>query len=443
MSLKSANKTEVNTYELEVTVSAEEFNEAVRKVYNKNKSRYNVPGWRKGKAPMHLVELTYGEGVFYDEAIEMLYPALVDDAVKASGIKPVDTPYDVDIKEIGKDKGVELTMKITVRPEITVSSYKGLEACRHEAEVEDAEVDAEIERLRNRNSTIKTVEDRPAKEGDTAVIDFEGFVDGEAFEGGKGEKHELILGSGHFIPGFEDQIIGHSTGDEFDVNVTFPEEYTKELAGKAAVFKVKINELKEKILPELDDEFAKDVSDVAETVEDLKKSIKDEKLKAKQDEAYAHFENELLMKLAENVEGEIPECMYKQKADENKESFARRIIRQGIDVNTYLSYLGIDSKQYDEDMHSQAVQQVKVRLALEKIAELEGIEVSAEDLEAEYAKLAENYKVAVDSVKGFFAEDDIKADIMCEKAIKVVVDNAVICEHSHDNEEESTDEKAE
>lgn len=339
MSLKSANKTEVNTYELEVTVSAEEFNDAVRKVFNKNKTRYNVPGWRKGKAPMHLVEMAYGEGVFYDEAIEMLYPALVDDAVKASGINPVDSPYDVDIKEIGKDIGVLLSMKITVKPEITVSSYKGLEACKHEADVTDAEVEDEIERLRNRNSTIKTVEDRPAKEGDTAVIDFEGFVDGEAFEGGKGESHELVLGSGHFIPGFEDQVIGHIAGDEFDVNVTFPEEYTEELAGKAAVFKVKVNELKEKILPELDDEFAKDVSEVSETVEDLRKSIRDEKLKAKQDEAYAHFENELLMKLAENVEGEIPECMFNKKADENKENFARRISQQGIDVNLSLIHI--------------------------------------------------------------------------------------------------------
>lgn len=443
MSLKSANKIDTNTYELELTISAEDFNDAVREVFNKNKSRYNVPGWRKGKAPMHMVEIAYGEGVFYDEAIEMLYPELVDDAIKAAELDPVDSPYDVEIKEIGKSTGVEMTAKVTVKPEISVTSYKGIEACKHSAEVSDEEVESEIERLRNRNATIQTVEGRPSKEGDIAVIDFEGFIDEVAFEGGAGKDHELVLGSGSFISGFEEQVIGRGTGEEFEVNVTFPEEYTEELKGKPAVFKVKLNEIKEKNLPESDDEFAKDVSEDCDTLDELKKSIREEKLKEKKARQDSDFENELLLKLAANVEGEIPQCMFEQKAAENKENFARRLSQQGIDVNTYFSYIGIGHEQYDSDMMSQAVQQVKARLALEKIAEQEGVEVTAEDLDAEYAKLAEKYNVALESVKGFFAEDNLKNDIMCEKAIKIVADNAVICEHDHNGGEEDDLETAE
>lgn len=440
MSLKSSNKIETNTYALEVSISAEDFAAAIMKVYNKQKKNITVPGFRKGKAPKHMIETMYGKGVFYDDALEMLYPETVDAAIKEAGLDAVDIPRDVEVKEIG-DNGVEMTMKITVKPEITLKKYKGLEACKHEVSVSAEEVDAEIERMRDRNATISDVEDRAAQMGDTANIDYDGSVDGVPFDGGKGT-YDLVLGSNSFIPGFEEQVAGHNVGEEFDVNVTFPEEYhAEELCGKAAVFKCKINALKEKILPELDDEFAKDVSEDAETLDDLKKSIEADMLKDKQGHADADFEQELLVGLAEQVEGEIPECMFVQKTEENKENFARRIGQQGINLDMYLTYMGVEKERFESDMRSQAEQQVKVRLALEKIAQDEAITVTDEDVEAEYKKLSEMYGVALETVKGFFGEDSLRNDILCEKAIHVLKENAVVCEHHHDEaaEEASAD----
>ncbi|MCL2508280.1 MAG: trigger factor [Oscillospiraceae bacterium] len=437
MSLKSSNKIETNVYELEISISAEDFNAAVLKTYNKNKGKISVPGWRKGKAPKHLIETIYGKDVFYDDALEMLYPGVVDAAIAEAGITAVDSPHDVDVKEIGEN-GVEITMKVTVKPEITVTEYKGLEGCKHPVEVADSEVDAEIERLRKRGGTVTTVEDRAALDGDTAVIDFEGFVDGVAFEGGKGENHDLVLGSGQFIPGFEEQIVGHNTGDEFDVNVTFPEDYSPELAGQDAVFKVKLNEIKATVLPELDDEFAKDVSEEAETLDELKNNIKTDMQKSRQEHSDADFENEVLMKLAENVEGEIPQCMFDKKASENMDNFARRLKSQGIaDVDMYLMYMGIEKEQFEEDMMAQAVQQIKVRLALEKVATTESIEIADEDLAAEYDRLVGAYGVSADSVKSFFAEETVRGDLLCEKAIKVILEHATVCEHKHDEDSEN------
>ena len=440
MSLKASNKIETNVYQLEVSISGEDFKAAVMRVYNKQKGKITVPGFRKGKAPKHIIETMYGKGVFYDDALESLYPAAVDEAVKEAELDAVDISG-LEIKEIGDD-GVEMTVKVTVKPEIEVKQYKGLEAEKREESVSGEEVDAQITRMRERNATISDVEDRPAKMGDTAAIDYDGSVDGVPFDGGKGS-HDLELGSGSFIPGFEEQVVGHSIGEEFDVNVTFPEEYhAEELSGKAAVFHCKLNGIKEKILPELDDEFAKDVSEDADTLDDLKKSIEADLLKDKQGRADADFEQALLVKLAEQVEGEIPDVMYTRKAEENKENFSRRIGQQGIDLDTYLMYMGIDKANFDQDMHEQAVQQVKVRLALEKIAQTEGIEVSDEDIEAEYGKLAEMYGVSADAAKGFFAADSIKNDILCEKAITVIKDNAVILAPAAQDEPKE-DEKAE
>lgn len=439
MSLKSSKKIETNTYELEVSISAEDFAAAVMRVYNKKKGSILVPGFRKGKAPKHVIETMYGKGVFYDDALESIYPQVVDAAIKEAGIDAVDNPHDVDIKEIG-DNGVEMTMKITVKPDVEVKQYKGLEAAKRTVSVSAEEVDAQIERMRERGATISEITDRPAKLGDIAAIDYDGSVDGVPFEGGKGS-HDLELGSGSFIPGFEDQVVGHSIGEEFDVNVTFPEEYhAEELSGKPAVFRCKLNGLKEKTLPELDDEFAKDVSEDADTFEELKKNVEAELLKEKQGHADADFEQALLVKLAEQVEGEIPECMYEQKAAENKENFSRRIGQQGVNLDMYLMYMGIEQSQFESDMYEQAVQQVKVRLALEKIAQIEKIEATDEDLEAEYAKLAEMYGVSADAVKGFFSADSIRSDIVCEKAINVVKDAAVITEPK--DEEVKDDEAA-
>ncbi len=440
MSLKSSNKIETNTYELEVTVGAAEFSAAVLSVYKKKKNKILVPGFRKGKAPKHVIETIYGKGVFYDEALEDVFPKAVDDAIKEAGIEAVDNPYDVDIKEISEDNGVDLTMKITVKPEIEVKQYKGLEAAKRTVSVTEEEVNAQIERMRERGATITEITDRPAQLGDIAAIDYDGSVDGVPFEGGKGS-HDLELGSGSFIPGFEEQVVGHNIGEEFDVNVTFPEEYhAEELSGKDAVFHCKLNGLKEKTLPELDDEFAKDVSEDADTLDDLKKNIEADALKEKQNHADADFEQALLVKLAEQVEGEIPECMFEKKAEENKENFSRRIGQQGIKLEMYLMYMGIEQSQFESDMYEQAVQQVKVRLALEKIAALENIEVSDEDLEAEYAKLAEMYGVSADAVKGFFAADAIRSDILCEKAINVVKDAAVVTEDAEEEKKDAANE---
>ena len=433
MSLKSSNKIGTNTYEIEVTISPEDFNAAVLNVFKRKRNKISVPGFRKGKAPKHMIETMYGKGVFYDDALNDLFPGVVEAAIKEAELESVDNPHDVEIKEIGEN-GVEMTMQITVKPDVTVKQYKGLEAEKPAVEVTDAEVDAEIERMRDRGATISDVDDRPAKEGDTCAIDYEGSVDGIPFDGGKGS-HDLVLGSGSFIPGFEDQVAGHSVGEEFDVNVTFPEEYhAEELAGKDAVFKVKLNGIKEKILPELDDEFAKDVSEDADTLDELKDSIRKEITDRKQKTVDADFEQELLVALAEQVEGEIPQCMFDQKAEENKENFANRLKQQGIELDMYLMYMGIDQDRFEGDMMSQAEQQVKVRLALEKIAEAEGIEVTDEDIEGEYQKLADMYGVSLDAVKGFFAEASIKNDILCEKAINVIKDNAVIVEKKDDAE---------
>lgn len=442
MSLKSSKKIETNTYELEVSISAEDFNSAVMRVYNKKKSTILVPGFRKGKAPKHVIETMYGKGVFYDDALESLFPQTVDAAIKEAGIEAVDNPHDVEIKEIG-DNGVEMTMKITVKPQIEVKQYKGLEAAKRTVSVTEEEVNTQIERMRERGATITDITDRPAQLGDIAAIDYDGSVDGVPFEGGKGS-HDLELGSGSFIPGFEDQVVGHSIGEEFDVNVTFPEEYhAEELSGKDAVFHCKLNGLKEKTLPELDDEFAKDVSEDADTFEDLKKNVEADLLKEKQGHADADFEQALLVALADQVEGEIPECMFERKAEENKENFSRRIGQQGIQLEMYLMYMGIEKSQFESDMYEQAVQQVKVRLALEKIAELEKIEVSDEDVDAEYGKLAEMYGVSAEAVKGFFAADSIRSDILCEKAINVVKDSAVITESSDDEEKADEAKEAE
>ena len=408
MSLKSSNKTDTNVYTLEIEIGAEPFKAAVLKAYNKAKSKIALPGFRKGKAPLAMIERFYGKDVFYEDALEIAFPEAVSDAYKEAGIEPVDSPKDVNVKSIGED-GVLFEMKVTVKPEdIKVKAYKGLEAEKAEAAVTPEEVDARIEAMRERNARTITVEDRAAAKGDIAVIDFEGFVDGKAFEGGKGSNYELELGSGQFIPGFEDQVIGHNAGESFDVNVKFPEEYTPELAGKDATFKVTLHEIKVKELPELDDEFAKDLDYDNVDESDVEKE----------------FEAKLMEELVANVEAEIPEVMFDTQKEENINNFAQRLAQQGIDVDTYLSYMGTDKEAFESSMREQAVSQVKLGLALDKIAEDEKIEVSAEDIEEEFKKLAEMYGMEVEKIKSLIAEDLLKADLLKEKVVKFVVDNA-------------------
>lgn len=440
MSLKSSEKIETNVVLLEIAIDADAFKAAILDVFRKKKSSIAIPGFRKGKAPLSLIERTYGKGVFYEDALEALYPQAVEDAYKDSGIHPVDSPYDVDIKEIGDD-GVLFTIKVTVKPETTLTDYKGLTVEKGKVEVTDEEVDAEIASLRERNSRIMVVTDRPAADGDMTIIDFDGSVDGVPFEGGKAENHSLTLGSGSFIPGFEEQIVGHAAGDEFDVSVKFPEDYTPELAGADAVFKVKLHEIKVKELPELDDDFAKDVGEDYETVTDLKKGVRADLETKKQGEVDKAFEEAVLSALADNLQAEIPEVMFAKKAEENTRSFEQRLQQQGIDLQTYLMYFGSDREMFDAQMLEQAKKQVALQLALEKVAELEGITADEADFEAEYAKLAEMYGMEADKLKGFLTQETLAPEIVAEKAVRFVMDNAKAKAHAKKTKAAKKDEE--
>ena len=421
--LKSANKTETNVYTLEVSVSGEDFNKAILQAYNKQKNKIQLPGFRKGKAPLKMIEKFYGEGVFYEDALDIVYPGVVGDAIKEAGIEPVAAPHDLDVTKIGKD-GVEMTMKVTVKPEISIDNYKGIEADKGDASVCADDVKKELASMQERNARVVTVDDRKAKKNDIAVIDFEGFVDGVAFDGGKGENYELTLGSGQFIPGFEEQIIGHKTGDEFDVNVTFPTEYTPELAGKEAVFKVVLHEIKMKELPTLDDDFAKDVDDEVDTLAELKKKIKAELSDKKKEDVEKDFESAVLEKVVDLVEGEIPEVMYDNKLEDDVKDYENRLAQQGIPLDTYLQYMGMDRDKFKESMRDHAVKQVKLQLAVEKIAELEKIEATDEEAEAQLKEMADMYQLDVEQVKKWVNIEDVKKDVVGKKTVDFLVANA-------------------
>ena len=421
--LKSANKTETNIYTLEVSVSGEDFNKAILQAYNKQKNKIQLPGFRKGKAPLKMIEKFYGEGVFYEDALDIVYPGVVGDAIKEAGIEPVAAPHDLDVTKIGKD-GVEMTMKVTVKPEISIDNYKGIEADKGDASVCADDVKKELASMQERNARVVTVDDRKAKKNDIAVIDFEGFVDGVAFDGGKGENYELTLGSGQFIPGFEEQIIGHKTGDEFDVNVTFPTEYTPELAGKEAVFKVVLHEIKMKELPTLDDDFAKDVDDEVDTLAELKKKIKAELSDKKKEDVEKDFESAVLEKVVDLVEGEIPEVMYDNKLEDDVKDYENRLAQQGIPLDTYLQYMGMDRDKFKESMRDNAVKQVKLQLAVEKIAELEKIEATDEEAEAQLKDMADMYQLDVEQIKKWVNIEDVKKDVVGKKTVDFLVANA-------------------
>lgn len=441
MSLKAVNKVDTNRYELEIEVSAESFEEAVSKAFRKNASKISIPGFRKGKAPRAFIEKVYGENFFYEDAVNDLYPQALEAAVEESGLDLVEDKIDTEVVSVGKE-GVVFKSKVTTKPEVEISEYKGLKATRAVKPVTDEDVDAELNRLQERNGRIVTVEDRPAQEGDTAVIDFEGFVDGVAFEGGKGEDHALVLGSGQFIPGFEEQVAGHSAGDEFDVDVTFPEDYhAKDLAGKEAIFKVKVHEVKTRELPELDDEFAKDVSEY-DTLDELKADVKTKLEEKANKSADDLVENQLIDQLIERMTAEVPEAMYERRIDQDVNDFAYRLQSSGLDLNTYLQYTGMDMESFRKTFRDVAERQVKVRLALEKIAALENLQATEEDLEAEYKKMAENYHIDFDKVKNAIPEKDLKMDLAVEKAVQLVKDNAEITEGEYKEEESAEDEEA-
>ena len=425
--LKSANKTETNIYTLEVSISGEDFKAAILKAYNKQKGNIAIPGFRKGKVPLHMIERYYGKGVFYEDALDILYPDVVSDAIKEAGIEAVAAPHDLDVSKIDED-GVEMSMKVTVKPEIEVSEYKGLKAVKADTTVSAAEVKKQLQDLQERNARVITVEDRAVKKDDIAVIDFEGFVDGVAFDGGKGEDFELTIGSGQFIPGFEDQIIGHNTGDEFDVNVKFPKEYTPELADKDAVFKVKVKEIKAKELPELDDEFAKDVSEY-DTLEELKKANR-ERL-----EAYAKAGSESQMKdaalgkVVEANEVDVPGTMVEDEMDRMCQELDQQLRYQGMSLEQYLQFTGKDMAAFRNELRPDAERQVKTRIILMGIVEAEGIKVSQEEMEEELKVMAAQYQTTADKLKEMIGVENLTflmKDLQVKKAIELIFENAVI-----------------
>ena len=426
MRLKATNKVDTNRVELEVAVDPEAFEAAVSKAYKKNIKRMNVPGFRKGKAPRHLVEKMYGTGVFYEDAVNDLYPTALDEAINESGYEYVEDKIDLDVVSVGKEEGLVFKAVITVKPEVEVGEYKGLKADKKVEEVTDADVDKEVEKLQDRNSRLIVVEGRAAENGDTVTFDFEGFVDDKAFDGGKAENYTLTLGSGQFIPGFEDQIVGRNTDDEFDVNVTFPEDYNaEELAGKPAVFKCKLHEIKTRELPELNDEFAKDVSEF-DTLDELKNDLKDKLQHQREHAAEDAFESQLLEQLVSGLKAEIPEAMFERRVDESVREFEYRLQSQGLNLDTYLQYTGMDMDAFRKGFREQAEKQVKIRLTLEKIAALEEIAPTEEELDAEFAKLAEQYKMDVEKVKAFIPAKELSKDLAVGKAMDMVKETAVV-----------------
>ena len=424
MSLNSSTQVETNRWQLEVSVDANTFNTAVDHAYKKQKNRIVSPGFRKGKAPRAFIEKYYGPDIFYEDAINEVYPDALEEAVKESKLDMIQDKVDFDLVSADKENGLVFKATITVKPEISIQNYTGIPATRKSTEVTDEDVAAELARVQDRNSRMVTVEDRPAENGDVTDIDFEGFLDGEPFEGGKSENFSLRLGSNQFIPGFEDQIVGHNTGDEFDVNVTFPDDYQAEdLRGQSVLFKVKLHEIKKKELPALDDEFAKDVSEF-DTLDEYKADLKKHLEERKQEQVKDDVDNQLIDKLVELVEGEIPPAMYMNKANDDLRDFGYRLQSQGLDLQTYLKYTGQDVQTMRANFLPQAERQVKLRLALEKIAALENLVASDEEIEDEYKKLAENYKMDVEKVKNLVASEDLAKDIAVEKAIDFVRDHA-------------------
>lgn len=426
MSLKSSNKVDTNVWELEVSVDGDTFKDAVTKAYLKQRKNITIPGFRKGKAPRAFIEKYYGEGVFCEDALEAIYPDAVASAIEEAKLEPVDTPYDLEIPEMGND-GVTMKFKVTVKPEVELGEYKGLKATKKSTKVTADEVKAELARMQEQNSTVSDVDDRAVKKNDIVVIDFEGFVDGKAFEGGKAEKYELTIGSNQFIPGFEDQIIGHKIGDKFDVNVKFPEDYQADLASKDAVFKIKLHGIKVKEVPALDDEFAKDVSEF-DTLDELKKDIKKQLEKRKNDDAENELHNTLLEEVAKGIKAEIPEAMIEKTIDDDVNEYSYRLQSQGLKLETYLKYTGMDMKGFREGFKERAETQVRLNLALEKIIEKEKIEVTEEDIEAEYKKYADAYNMDIDTIKKAVSAESLKPELASRKAIDLIVDSAVVTE---------------
>ena len=425
MSLKSTNNVETNKYELEIEVSAEQFEEAIQKAYMREKGKINISGFRKGKAPRKLIEREYGEEVFFETAVNILYPEAVDTAVKESGLEIVARP-DVEVTDVSKAEGVKIKATVITKPEVEVKDYKGIEVEKEVKTVTDEDVDKQTDALREKNARVITVDDRAAEMGDDVVIDFEGFKDDVAFEGGKAEDFTLGLGSGQFIPGFEEQVAGHSIGEEFDINVTFPEDYqVEDLKGAPVVFKIKLKGISKKEIPELDDEMVKDATEF-ETVDEYKADVRKKLEEHAEKHADDEVEGKILDKVIENMTAEIPQVMFDNRVNEMMMDLEQRLAPQGITMEMYCQFTGQDIESVKKAYKEQAEKQVKLRLALEKIAKLENVEVTDEEAAAEMQKIADQYKMKIEQVKQYINEEDVKKDIAVGKAVEIVKNSAVI-----------------
>lgn len=425
MSLQ-VEKLEKNMVKLTIEASAEEFEKAMQAAYQKNKNKISIQGFRKGKAPQAIIEKMYGPGVFYEDAANEIIPAAYDKAVEESGLEIVSRP-EIDIVQIEKGKSFIFTAEVAVKPEVTLGKYKGIKVEKFDTAVTEEEINAEIDKARDQNARIITVEDRAVKEGDMTIIDFEGFADGVAFEGGKGENHNLTIGSGQFIPGFEEQLVGVEIGREVDVNVTFPEDYhAKDLAGKAAVFKVTVKEIKAKELPKLDDEFVQDVCDF-DTVAEYKADVEAKIKERKESEAKTKKEDAVIDKIIEDAKMEIPDAMIDTQIRQMADDFVARLQQQGLSIEQYFKFTGLTPEALKEQMKPTALKRIQTRLVLEAIVDAEKIEVTDEEYNAEVEKMANLYQMEVDKINelmGDFEKENMKKDLAVQKAIDVVVDAA-------------------
>ena len=422
MNLISCEKLEKSMVELQFSIDAETFKAAVNNAFKREGKKYAIPGFRKGKAPRHMIEKMYGSDIFHYDAVNDLFPEAYEAAVKEAKIDVVGRP-DPEVVSMSEADGVVLKVKVAVKPEVELGEYAGLTVTKEAKNVNEADVDAEVKRMQDRNGRLLTREGA-TENGDTVDIDFEGFVDGKAFEGGKAEHYSLVLGSGSFIPGFEDQVVGHSAGEEFDVNVKFPEEYgAAELAGKDATFKIKLHEVKYKELPALDDDFAKDVSEY-DTLDELKDSIRNNIKTNLDKQAEQKVENDLMDQVITNMKADIPDAMVDSRIDELVQDFEYRISQQGLKLADYLKYMGMNIEQFRAQFKEQADKQVKMRLAMEAIVAKEGITASDEEFEEEVKRIADAYKMEADKVKSIVDAAAVKADLAINKAIDFVKEKA-------------------
>ncbi|QQR30066.1 trigger factor [Acutalibacter muris] len=424
MNLKSSNNVETNKHELLLEVTPEELNQAINEVYRRESKRMNVPGFRKGKAPRAFIEKYYGEDVFFQAAVDHLYNPMMNAAIEQSELEVVGV-NSYSIEKISKEEGIEAKLTVTVQPEVKIDGYKGIEVVKESVEPTAEEIDSEIERVRQRNSRVVTVEDRAAEDGDIVVIDFDGYTDGKQFDGGKAENFDLTLGSGQFIPGFEEQVVGHNVDDEFDVKVKFPEDYhAEELKGKDATFKIKLHEIKHRELPDVDDEFVKDVSEF-DTLEEYRKDLENSIRTRKEHAAETSTEQQLIKAIVDKVEADVPQMMIDREVDEIINSFDMQLRDQGMNLETYLKYTQGTVEALQEQYRERAEQQVKVRLGLAKIAEQESLEVTDEEIEAEYKKIADAYGMPIENVKAMVRSKDISKDVANQKAMDLVKESTV------------------